>query len=231
MSGLSVLYYTVKSYSYFHPFGVSFITLGFLRAPPSVRSLVLRDVSLPGGVGEDRLLTRPGSPLPAVKLRLAPLLRPEELGTLALSPESVILWYQVLLVVFNVASGRRRGVSRDKKPSFYCAHNEWCYSLGHVVPFLGNNCSSKSVLAEWVHSRPSVALVTDPVLQSYRFPFLLCPSYWKHLEKHTVWAKHRSIYATQHNNSLFLHFVRARDMKTYRAKRHKSFRFRKPDYH
>lgn len=71
---------------------VSFVTFVFLRAPPSVRSLVLRDGSLPGGVEEDRLLTRPGSPLPWVKLSPVPLLSPEQLGTLAASPESVIFF-------------------------------------------------------------------------------------------------------------------------------------------
>ena len=71
--------------------GVLFITFGFLSPPPSVRSLVLRDVSLPGGVGEDRVLTRPGSRLPCATLR------PEGPGTLAVSPGSAILWHQVLM--------------------------------------------------------------------------------------------------------------------------------------
>lgn len=68
-------------------------TLGFLKAPPSVRSLVLSDVSLPGGVGEDKPLTRPGSATPAAKLGAAPLLWPEELGAAAAaaSPASVIV--------------------------------------------------------------------------------------------------------------------------------------------
>ncbi len=86
---------------------MSFITFGFLRVPPSVRSLVLRDVSLPDGLGEDRLLTRPWSPLLGVKLSPGPLLRPEEPGTLAASPESVILWYLVLLLIFDGLSGCR----------------------------------------------------------------------------------------------------------------------------
>lgn len=61
-------------------FSESFITFGFLKAPPSVRSLVLRDASLPEGVGEDKLLTRPGSAIPGVKHSPAPLLGPGELG-------------------------------------------------------------------------------------------------------------------------------------------------------
>ena len=71
--------------------GVSFITFGFLKTPPSVKSLVLSEVSLAGGAGEDRLLTRPSSPLPWGKLSPAPLLRPEQPGTLVVSSESVIL--------------------------------------------------------------------------------------------------------------------------------------------
>lgn len=71
-------------------FSESFITFGFFKAPPSVRSLVLRDVSLPEGVGEDKLLTRPGSTLPGMKLSPAPLLWPEEPGIVGASPESVI---------------------------------------------------------------------------------------------------------------------------------------------
>lgn len=82
-------------------FSESFITFGFLKAPPSVRSLVLRDVSLPDGVGEDKLLTRPGSALPGVKLSPAPLLWLEQPGIVGASPESVIVWSPCLLSVFH----------------------------------------------------------------------------------------------------------------------------------
>ncbi|TNN47038.1 hypothetical protein EYF80_042771 [Liparis tanakae] len=55
-----------------------------ITTPPSVRSLVRSDVSLPGGAGAERLLTRPGSPRPAGNPR------PEQPGRLAGSPESVM---------------------------------------------------------------------------------------------------------------------------------------------
>lgn len=61
-----------------------------MKAPPNVRSLVLREVNLTGGGGEDKLLTVAGSPLAAVKLSPALLLSPEELGNLGASPESDI---------------------------------------------------------------------------------------------------------------------------------------------
>lgn len=87
-------------------FGKALITFGFLKAPPSVRSLVLSDVSRPDGVGEDKLLTRPGSALPGVKLSPAPLFWPEEPGTVAASPESVILRYLGLLSISEFFSTR-----------------------------------------------------------------------------------------------------------------------------
>lgn len=64
-----------------------------------MKSLVLRDGSLPGGAGEARLLTMvpgTGSPLPAKRLTPAPLLRPEGPGALAESPGSVMTaWEEV----------------------------------------------------------------------------------------------------------------------------------------
>lgn len=72
---------------------MSLITFVFLKPPPRVRSLVLRDASLPGGGGEVRVLTRPASPLP----------RPEKPGTLAASPESLIFYYlPYVLSVFDL---------------------------------------------------------------------------------------------------------------------------------
>lgn len=63
-------------------------TLGFLRAPLSVRSLVRREVSLPGGVLN--CLAWPGSPLSPMKLGVNPLPRIMEPGTTAVSLGSVI---------------------------------------------------------------------------------------------------------------------------------------------
>lgn len=69
--------------------GLCSVTLVFLKPPPSVRSRVLRDVSLPGGGGEVRVLTRAASALPSP----APLLGEEKPGTLAASPESLMSRY------------------------------------------------------------------------------------------------------------------------------------------
>ncbi|KAG7226551.1 hypothetical protein INR49_003708, partial [Caranx melampygus] len=123
------------------------------KAPPSVKSLVLRDDSLPGGAGEERLLTVPGSPLPAMRLIPAPLPRPEGPGALAESPGSVIMGWGGVVFHFS-------GVIKLRQSTALCSHVDAIISVfaepGTIDgTYTVSRCRVVVVLLKTVHRQPS----------------------------------------------------------------------------
>ena len=83
---------------------ISVHTLDFLRAPLSVRSLVLREVNLPGGVL--KFFAWPVSPLSNLKLGVTPLPAIMEPGKMPVSLDSVFadIWSCLFIVIIVIAN-------------------------------------------------------------------------------------------------------------------------------